>query len=234
MNYRWLASALFLFLATFSAYASPGIVLLADETSPFVQNDRADNDDLSRIKDTAMLRRFVDSGYLVSVPASTRYYYVHNVSSQFRYTRPWTRMFVTRLSQQFYSKFGHRLRVTSLVRTEGSQRRLARRNRNAADAVGDSRSSHLTGATVDISKRLMSRTEQEWMRQVLYSLREQGYVYAIEEFAQPTFHIMVYRSYPKYIMLLTKDSRHPSRKRPTRKLRADSVPTKAEETASAD
>jgi ribosomal protein S19E (S16A) len=88
------------------------------------------------------------------------------------------------------------------VRTVSSQLRLARWNENAADATGDDRSSHLTGATIDISKRWMSPAGQEWIREVLYSLREAGYIYAIEEFYQPTFHIMVYPKYAQYVKTL--------------------------------
>jgi hypothetical protein len=37
-----------------------------------------------------------------------------------------------------------------------------------------------------------------WLRRVLASLKEKGYLFAIEEFRQPNFHIMVYRNYPDY------------------------------------
>jgi hypothetical protein len=52
---------------------------------------------------------------------------------------------------------------------------------------------------LDISKRGMSRAEVNWMRRVLHSLKKQGYLYAVEEFRQPTFHIMVYRDYERYV-----------------------------------
>ena len=207
MLLRPFASALFLVsLLPVSLCAASRTSLIADETSPTTQNTRADDDNLSRIQNVAMLNRFVRAGYLVSVPASGSHYYVHGVPAQYRYTRPWTKLFLARLSRQYYAKFGKRLRVTSLVRTEGRQRRLTRVNANAADAVGDSRSSHLTGATIDVSKRFMSAAERRWMRDVLYSLHQQGYVYAIEEFYQPTFHIMVFRGYPKYVTLVTRKS----------------------------
>jgi hypothetical protein len=89
--------------------------------------------------------------------------------------------------------------------------RLAHVNGNAADAFGSLRSSHLTGATLDISKHSMSAEGRQWMRDVLYSLKKQGYVYAIEEFEQPTFHIMVYRSYPVYVRRLAREARTPHR-----------------------
>lgn len=177
------------------ANASDAVVLVADATSPTVQNERADLDDLSRMSDTAMVRRFTAAGYLVGVPSSTSTYYLHDIPAPYRFARPWTLRFIRRLSSQFRARFGHKLRVTSLVRTARYQRRLAIRNPNAAEFEGLSRSSHLTGATIDISKRFMSPAELQWMRRVLFHLREKGYVYAIEEFSQPTFHVMVYRKY---------------------------------------
>lgn len=186
------------------------MLLVADRKSPFVQNERADGDNLSRMRNTAMLRRFVRHGYLARVPEISRSYYVHDVPAQYRYSRPWTKLFLERLSRQFHAKFGRKLRITSLVRTEARQNRLMRRNPNAAESVGALRSSHLTGSTIDISKRFMSRAERQWMRDVLFSLREKGFIYAIEEFHQPTFHIMVYRSYPQYVKALTRKARRPS------------------------
>ena len=57
----------------------------------------------------------------------------------------------------------------------------------------------LTGACVDISKKGMTRSQQTWVRNVLSSLREKQYLYAIEEFYQPTFHVLVHRRYEEYV-----------------------------------
>jgi len=184
------------------SWAGDRLILAADESSQLVQNQRADADHLSRIGDSAMLRRFVRHRYLVAVPARTPSYYLHGIRPAYRYSRPWTRLFLDRLSRQYFARFHQPLRVTSLVRTEESQRRLERINDNAADADGDLRSSHLTGATVDISKRYMSAAGQAWMREVLLSLRQRGYLYAIEEFSQPTFHVMVFPNYVQYVKRL--------------------------------
>jgi hypothetical protein len=186
-----------------SMWAVSRSALVANVSSPVIQNTYADNDHLSRMRDVAMVRRFVKHGYLVRVRSSTRYWYLHAIPAANHYCRPWTRLFLERLGRQFHAKFGHRLRVTSLVRTVASQISLSHRNGNAANAFGPLRSSHLTGATVDISKHSMSAVEQRWVRNVLYSLRKQGYLYAIEEFQQPTFHVMVYRDYLDYVARLT-------------------------------
>jgi hypothetical protein len=60
-----------------------------------------------------------------------------------------------------------------------------------------------------------------WMRKVLYSLKKNGYLYAIEEFQQPTFHIMVYQRYERYVKqrkTLEKKKRHD---RPTERIASD-------------
>lgn len=180
------------------------LLLKANSHSQLIQNRYADRDDLSRMQDSEMIDRFSRNGYLVGVPASTRHYYLRYVASSHRYLRPWSKLFLDRLSRQYYARFKKRLRVTSVVRTVESQKALATKNGNAASPYGARRSSHLTGATLDISKRGMSRAELNWMRRVIYSLRKKGYLYAIEEFRQPTFHIMVYRTYPEYVKGLTR------------------------------
>lgn len=192
----------FLLLVTGFLHAGDRHSLVADVSSQTVQNTYADDANLSRMANSAMVKRFARHGYLVSVPSSGRSYYLNHVRPSERYCRPWTKLFLDRVSRQYQARFHQRLRVTSLVRTVGSQQRLAEWNNNAADATGAERSSHLTGATIDISKRWMSPAGQEWLREVLYSLREAGYLYAIEEFYQPTFHIMVYPKYAQYVKTL--------------------------------
>ncbi len=179
--------------------ASDDHVLIATALSQRIQNARADADDLSRMMDGRMLLRFRRAGLLVPVARSTPFFYLHQVPRRFRYLRPWTRLFLTRLSRQFHARFGGRLRVTALVRDARYQRVLDASNANAAAASGPLRSSHLTGATIDISKRFLKRPHLEWMRRVLYDLRERRVLYALEEFGQPCFHVMVYRSYLEYV-----------------------------------
>ena len=178
-------------------------VLAASASSQSIQNARADAYHLSRMQNIAMIRRFHAAGLLVSIPDSTRFYYLHRVSAAYRYLRPWARTFLYRLSREFYAAFHQRLRVTSLIRTVALQRALMRRNPNAADATGGYRSSHLTGATLDISKHSMAPRAQVWMRRVLHNLGSGGYVYAIEEFEEPCFHVMVYPTYANYVARIT-------------------------------
>lgn len=174
--------------------AAPDL-LRAGTASQLIQNRRADQEGLSRIQDLAMLRRFVRAERLVPVPRRSRYYYTRYIPAEYHYLRPWSKLFLDRLARQYHARFKKRLRITSMVRTATLQSRLARRNENAADAHGPRRSSHLTGATLDISKFGMSRQEIDWMRRHLHALKQRGYIYAVEEFSQPTFHVMVYKRY---------------------------------------
>jgi len=116
-----------------------------------------------------------------------------------RYLRPWTKLFLARLSNQYRARFGKPLRVTSLLRTAEYQRSLQRRNGNAASDDGPKRSAHLTGASLDISKKGMTGAERQWLKNVLMSLHNGGHIYAIEEFQQPVFHILVHRQYENYV-----------------------------------
>lgn len=180
-----------------SAAAEPS--LRATSVSQADQNRLADDDHLSRMKDKSMIQRWARLELLVPVSEKTRDYYLHGVPSDYRYLRPWAHLFLQRISRQFRTRFGRPLRVTSLLRTVSYQRSLARRNSNAAPSTGPKASVHLTGACLDLSKKGMSRSQQSWVRNVLFNLRSKGYLYAIEEFQQPTFHVLVHRRYEGYV-----------------------------------
>ena len=146
-----------------------------------------------------MTERFVRLKLLEPVPSKTSGYYLHAVREDNRYLRPWTKLFLSRLSSQFRARFGRPLRVTSLLRTAEYQRSLQRRNGNAAADDGPKRSAHLTGASLDISKKGTTGAERRWLKSVLSSLHNGGQIYAIEEFKQPVFHILVHRQYVNYV-----------------------------------
>jgi len=190
--------------ATVAAAPPPSTILRARPGNLSLENQRADADDLSRLSSTTMLNRFIRAGLLVAVPASTAHYYLNNIPAAYRYLRPWSKLFLTRLSRQFHARFGKKLRVTSVVRTVGLQNSIAKRNGNAAAAYGPQRSTHLTGATLDISKKGMTGREVAWMREVLHSLKTKEYLHAIEEFQQSAFHVMVFRNYPVYVESLAR------------------------------
>lgn len=202
--------ALFLSVPMWAVSSRDRSLLVANAYSQAIQNERANDYNLSRMRNVAMIRRFYRAGYLVAVPARTRSYYLLHIPAAHRFLRPWAKLFLDRLSREYRERFGQRLRVTSLVRTVSSQLRLARINPNAAEATGPDRSAHLTGAALDISKRFMSPRGVQWTRHVLFRLKQAGYLYAIEEFEEPDFHVMVYPTYRQYVARLAR--RHRARR----------------------
>ena len=112
-----------------------------------------------------------------------------------RYCRPWTARFLADLARAHEAAFHRPLEVSSAVRTVEYQKRLMETNGNAAPAEGDIVSPHLTGATVDIAKNGLSRSEIAWMRRRLAALQAAGKIDVEEEFQQACFHITVYKSY---------------------------------------
>lgn len=184
-------------VASIGASAAPS--LRATRSSQAEQNQLADADHLSRMQDKEMLQRWARLQLLLPVKEKTRDYYLHAIPSDYRYLRPWARLFLDRISSQFRARFRRPMRVTSLVRTVSYQKYLSRRNGNAAPSTGPKASVHLTGACLDLSKKGMTRQQQAWVRNVLGQLRTKGYLYAIEEFQQPTFHVLVHRRYEEYV-----------------------------------
>jgi murein DD-endopeptidase MepM/ murein hydrolase activator NlpD len=159
------------------------------------ENARADADRLSRVRARRDLERFVRAGLLVPVPEAGPGFRVGDVPPWRRVARPWARLFLEHLGQAVHVLFDGRLRVTDLTRTEAVQAALAEWNGNAAPARGPVASTHLTGAAIDLSKVEHSDAEIAWLRLVLTRLSRQGLVTAIEEFAQPHFHVLVHRAY---------------------------------------
>ena len=180
-----------------------GASLRATTESQKIQNAKADADHLSRMENDEMTERWRRLQLLEPIPVKTSSFYIHDIPVSGRFLRPWAKLFLTRLSSQFRKRFGKPLRITSLLRTAEHQRQLARRNGNAAESTGPKRSAHLTGASIDISKKGMTGSERAWIRNVLTHVRDKGHIFAIEEFQQPNFHILVYRSYDEYVAELT-------------------------------
>jgi len=164
------------------------------------QNRIADENDLTRMDGPAVIRRLVKSGYLVSIPRRGRGYYIDRKLGRgyarrdvLWYARPWVRKFLQREGGHYADEFdGARFKVSSLVRTEGYQELLRSRNPNAARGdQDDTRSPHLTGSALDISKKGMSPRRLAWMREHLVTLQAMGWIIATEEMATNTFHVFV-------------------------------------------
>ncbi len=159
------------------------------------QNEKLEAEGLERIVDESDLEARIAEGMLVSVPVSSTLTINADLPADRRYCRPWTARFLVDLARDHSAAFHRPLEVSSAVRTVAYQRRLMETNGNAAPAEGDIVSPHLTGATVDIAKKGMSRREIGWMRRQLLALEDAGKIDVEEEFHQACFHITVYKTY---------------------------------------
>ena len=169
--------------------------LLGSRASLERQNERAEAEGLERIQDEADLADRIARKLLIPVPVSSALAVNPDLPVNHRYCRPWTAQFLADLAQAHEAAFHKPLEVSSAVRTVEYQRQLMRINGNAAPAEGDLVSPHETGATVDIAKSGLSRSEIAWMRQRLLELEMAGKIDVEEEFKQACFHITVYKDY---------------------------------------
>lgn len=159
------------------------------------QNDRLEAEGLERIEDETDLAARIADKLLVPIPISSALTVNPDLEENHRYCRPWTAKFLADLARAHEAVFHRSIEVSSAVRTVEYQKRLERTNGNAAPAEGDLVSPHLTGATVDIAKKGLSRAEMAWMRRRLMGLEAEGKIDVEEEFKQACFHITVYKSY---------------------------------------
>lgn len=158
-------------------------------------NQQLDLLDLPRIADDEQLLMLEDQQELVPVENSSSLTVASNLTESRRYCRSWTRDFLEDLGEAFYSQFRKPIVVTSLVRTVEQQKRLRRRNGNAAPQEGETASTHLTGVTADILKRGMTRKQIDWLNSYFMPLKVAGLIDPIEERRQPVFHVVVFNTY---------------------------------------
>lgn len=159
------------------------------------QNLQIDELALPRIADDDELDTRIAAGELVPMEDSQYLTIASNLKDNRRYCKPWTRDFLEDLSEDFYTEFHRPLVITSLVRTAEQQKKLRRRNRNAAPEDGETVSTHLTGMTFDLLKRGLTRKQHQWLEQYFLPLKELGLVEPIEERRQPVFHVTVFTGY---------------------------------------
>jgi hypothetical protein len=170
-------------------------VLRGSYDSMLRQNEEIDRLALMRIQNDDELQNMILRQELLELNDSEGILIASNLDVTRRYSRPWTRDFVNDLGRSFYAEFRRPIQITSAVRTMEQQKKLRRRNRNAAPIDGEVASSHLAGTTVDIGKRGLSRKQKKWLEQYLKDLQDQGYIEAAEERRQACFHVMVLQRY---------------------------------------
>jgi hypothetical protein len=166
--------------------------------SLLIQNAEIDRLDLPRIQDETELEALKADGSLVEIVPNEALRIEPSLDPSRRYCRPWTLNFVDDLSQAYYNRFHQQIQVNSAVRTVKVQKKLRRRNRNAAPWDGDTASSHLAGVTVDLQRRGMNKDEIRWMEHYLFYMKALGLVEPEEERRHWCFHIMVSGHYSEW------------------------------------
>jgi hypothetical protein len=152
------------------------------------QNLCVDQMGLTRIQDEAEMQRMVEAGTLIALPNDDAVTIAPSLPANRRYALSMTVDFLLTLSEAYRVKFGKRLTVDSAVRPRSVQERLRRTNRSAAPADGETASSHETGATIDLSKKLTG-AQLKWLRNVLCMYQVTNVVVVEEE--RRCFHIEV-------------------------------------------
>ena len=132
---------------------------------------------------------------LSQVPSDTENFYVDShVDPNRRYLQRWTYQYLVNLAadwkkEEIPTKDYPKLKITSLVRDLEYQ---LHRVRSAAKCKKpETCSTHLTGATFDISIRNMSKAQHRWMYQRLKGDRNLGMINAIHEPRNGCFHVFV-------------------------------------------
>jgi len=166
--------------------------------SQLIQNAEINRLELPRIQDEAELEALKAEGSLLEIRASETLRFDPRLDPSRRFCRPWTLDFVNDLSQAYYNRFHEQIQVNSAVRTVKVQKKLRRRNRNAAPAEGDTASSHLAGVTVDLQRRGLTNEQIRWMEHYLFYMKALGLVEPEEERRHWCFHIMVSGHYSEW------------------------------------
>jgi hypothetical protein len=174
------------------------VLLKGSHESLVRQNAEINRLQLPRINNELELEELIAHEKLVALPDTGSVRVDPRLETSRRFCRPWTREFLEDLGQAYYKQFRQPIQVNSAVRTVEQQERLARFNRNAAPAEGDTASSHLAGLTVDIAKRGMTRKQRAFVVSYLVNMRNLGLVEAVEERRQACFHVMVSDRYTSW------------------------------------
>ncbi|MEX1184882.1 MAG: DUF5715 family protein [Gemmatimonadota bacterium] len=105
------------------------------------------------VRDSTHVAALVQSGALVELPDSTRWWVLRELNQSLPYVTPGTKAALEEIGRRFHARLqerglpAFRLDVTSVLRTGAQQAALRRRNRNASSTT----SSHEFGTTFDIA-----------------------------------------------------------------------------------
>jgi LysM repeat protein len=156
---------------------APAQTLMGSAASMEKQFQLARSYGFNFVNSASEVQRNVNSNQLVRV-SPDRYMDLHDVS--YPYAVSETKMFLSRLSAQYYSACGEKLTVTSLLRP---------RNRQPANA--SVRSVHPTGMAADL--RIPSKAHcRAWLENTLLSLEKERVLDVTRERYPPHYHVAVY------------------------------------------
>jgi hypothetical protein len=170
-------------------------VLRGSHESMLRQNEEIDRLGLLRIQNDEELDELIADNELVEITEGAGVRVAPNLQPNRRYCKSWTKDFVEDMGRAYYDEFGTYIQINSAVRTAEQQKKLRRRNRNAAPIEGDAASSHMAGLTVDINKRGLTRKQHKWIESYLKQFRDEGLIEVAEERRQACFHVMVSERY---------------------------------------
>lgn len=159
-------------------------VFPATHDSISAENRRADMQNLKRYESMNDVAAGVASHTLVLLRTQTS----PKLPLERRYALPETVAFAEKLDSDFYEATGAHLTVDSAIRPSDVQKRLQRRNRNAAPADGARASTHERGTTFDLSRR-MRMSSYRWLLARLAYYKALGQILVIEE--RSCIHVFV-------------------------------------------
>lgn len=149
------------------------------------QNQAAHDYGYSFLKTSQAVKQFVEAGYLVAVPA-TATMELHAVS--YPYARPAVKLFLERLSAQYFAACGEKLTVTSLTRP------IEKQPVNASEA-----SVHPTGMALDLRIPRVGKCKT-WLEKTLLTLEGEGVLDVTQERSPPHYHVALFtRPYEAYV-----------------------------------
>jgi hypothetical protein len=123
---------------------------------------------------TSLARDFGGVSYDLANPADRARFQVRLLS----FLRPAARDVMLELARAYHRQFGRLLPVTSLIRTQRYQQRLARVNPNASHVEIPP---HATGEAFDVSYKFMAPDEQNFVMREVARMKDEGRVEALRE-----------------------------------------------------
>jgi LysM repeat protein len=186
---RALGAALAAAAAVLTAAPASAQSLRGSPASLDRQNQQAVRHEFTYLNRRQDVARFVDAGLLVPLEGSS-HYQLTNVS--FKVARPEVRLFVERLSVQYYRTCGSPLVVTSLTRPKAYQ-----------PSNASARSVHPTGMALDLRVPTTASCRR-WLESTLLSLEARRVLDVTLERNPPHYHVALFPGpYVAYVAATT-------------------------------